>query len=44
MHYISVYKTRDALAKVLQDESIDASYILLKGSRGMALEKLVEYL
>lgn len=42
--HLSVYKTRDALAKALQTDNLNAAYILLKGSRGMALEKLVECL
>lgn len=42
--HVSLYKTRAELAKVLQNEKLDAAYILLKGSRGMALENLVEYL
>lgn len=42
--HLSVYKTRAAVTKVLQNVSLESAYILLKGSRGMALEKLVAYL
>lgn len=41
---IQVYKTREALAKALKESKVKSAYILLKGSRGMALEQLVEYL
>lgn len=42
--HIHFYKTRDALGEVLENRKLNASYILLKGSRGIALEKLVAYL
>lgn len=42
--HMSFYKTRDDLENVFKKESIAASYILLKGSRGIALEKLIHYL
>lgn len=38
------YKKRNDLEILLKEESIEASYVLLKGSRGIALEKLVDYL
>lgn len=42
--HISFYKKRNDLALLLKEESIDSSYILLKGSRGIALEELIVYL
>src|SRR5690625_79958 len=42
--YITIYKTRGEIEKVLREEPLNASYILLKGSRGIALENLVKYL
>lgn len=42
--HITIYKTRGEIEKVLREEPLNASYILLKGSRGIALENLVKYL
>lgn len=42
--HISIYKNRDDLEIILKEQPIKDSYILLKGSRGIALEKLVDYL
>src|SRR5690554_629727 len=42
--HISFYNNRNALELMLKEEAIEANYILLKGSRGIALEKLIEYL
>lgn len=42
--HMSFYKKRNDLELVLKEASIENSYILLKGSRGIALEKLVDYL
>lgn len=41
MHF---YQTREDLEELLKTKPLTSSYILLKGSRGIALEKLVEYL
>lgn len=42
--HIAAYESRDDLEEVLQNKPLNESYILLKGSRGIALEKLVKYL
>lgn len=41
MHF---YQTREDLEELLKTKPLTSSYILLKGSRGIALEKLIEYL
>jgi UDP-N-acetylmuramoyl-tripeptide--D-alanyl-D-alanine ligase len=40
----SVFETRTALETYLSPKNITDSAILIKGSRGMAMEKLVRYL
>lgn len=42
--HILLFKTREDLKQELKNTPIDNAYILLKGSRGMALESLVAYL
>ncbi len=39
---VEFYETRDEAAAALQAEPVKGSTILIKGSRGMALEKLLE--
>lgn len=42
--HITIYESRDDLEEMLRNEPLNASYVLLKGSRGIALENLVKYL
>lgn len=44
IEYIRHYDTRQELEQILQHNPINNATILIKGSRGMALEKLIEYL
>lgn len=43
-NHIALYESRDALEEFLQKEPLNEAYVLLKGSRGIALEKLIKYL
>ncbi len=43
-HEFSIFETTEELMEYLQRRAFENSYILIKGSRGMALERCVDYL
>ncbi|MGL5229127.1 MAG: UDP-N-acetylmuramoyl-tripeptide--D-alanyl-D-alanine ligase, partial [Bacteroidales bacterium] len=43
-HEFSIFETTEELMEYLQRRAFENSYILIKGSRGLALERCVDYL